>query len=208
MKREQIEAIARELREYLAPACHKTAIAGTLRRREREIDVLDLVLLPRRDHDLFGAEIPTYGSVGVRLKMLLTDGRLDWDTEDPADGPRQKRFRVLRLGGMRLDLWIAEPTNYGGILALRTGCPEFASALATPRQSGGLLPNWMTVHNGCAWQFGSVSAANAARAAKNTTGGTPLDCATEADFFAHLRFLLPCPWERGPEAAARIRATF
>ena len=208
MKREQIEAAAHELREYLAPACHKTAIAGSLRRREREVCALDLVLLPRRDHDLFGAEIPTYGSLGVRLKMLLTDGRLDWDTEDPADGPRHKRFRVFPLGGMVLDLWIAEPTNYGGILALQTGCPEFAAALATPRQSSGLLPNWMTVYGGRVWQFGSVSAANTARAAKNTAGGKALDCPTEADFFSHLRFLPPCPWERNPNAAALIRAAF
>jgi DNA polymerase beta thumb len=52
--------------------------------------------------------------------------------------PDGKYWRGLLAAGIKLDLFIADPTNFGLILAIRTGSGEFTTALVTRAKEVGL----------------------------------------------------------------------
>jgi DNA polymerase/3'-5' exonuclease PolX len=144
-------ALATELVDLLRVFCARIEIAGSVRRRRPDIGDLELVVVPQmaRRYDLFGEP------AGVPVSML--DDRIAYVLETGALAPRltdagQQRlggkYKALVYQGMAVDLFITSPECWGVIYTIRTGPADFSHRLVTPRQQGGLLPNYLRVREG------------------------------------------------------------
>ena len=99
-----------------------------------------------------------------------------------------------------MDLFIAEPGNWGNVLAIRTGNAAFSKGLVTERRSGGLMPPDLYQRDGFLWcrnGFGRV---------RTPPSGSDerLECPTEEAFFAALGLPTLPPAERDEGAVARL----
>lgn len=128
------------LRDTLAPACERLEFAGSLRRAGGEASVLlgdiELCAIPKPIKLAFG--VPAERQVNA-LETLLLD-MVDrnvirrWPVElaRPAWGPKYKKFWVPVSGQwFQVDLFLADPANWGSVLAIRTGPEAFSKALVT-----------------------------------------------------------------------------
>lgn len=136
--------IADRLRSEVIPFCKRVEIAGSIRRRREEIGDIELVAVP-----LLKEEETTEGLFPeqVRVNMLYrwakrsgvtwikpgTSRIVPWQVK-----PDGKYWRGLLPAGIKLDLFIADPTNFGLIFAIRTGSAEFTTALVTRAKEVGL----------------------------------------------------------------------
>lgn len=164
-----VRPVAESLVVGLSYGCDRVEIAGSLRRQKPLIGDIEIVALPSFDVDLFGEPRPTSAKLDDCLRGLLADGVLAWDEVVSRNGDRYKRFLVPELAGMALDLFLAQPDNFGNVLAIRTGSAEFSAKLMTPRGQGGLMPRGMRQRDGFLWD-----------------GDRRVSCPTEEAFFAAL----------------------
>lgn len=136
------ERLAQRITDVLTPACQRIAVAGAIRREVAQVSDIDLVCIPQTvPLDLFG-EIQA-SCLDPLLDKLVADGRLL--PEDRQDTQR-RTFRVPALPDLQVKLAITTPSQWGLILALRTGNPTFARRLVAQQSQGGLLPegHWIS----------------------------------------------------------------
>ena len=186
MELHDAEMIARRLVEQLAPACLACVVAGSIRRWKPDVKDIEIVCVPSMETaalpDLFGfgADASTSSTLAAsRLDPILDDlkraGVLSIDPAHVRNGPKYKRYLVQDLdtpaGFVRiaLDLFLTDADSFGNILAIRTGNAEFSRALVTQRRQGGLMPSYLSHHDGRLWN-----------------GSQALCCPDEATFFSHL----------------------
>lgn len=166
--RADVVGLAGVLRRWLLPAyeiagvaagaaCEDVIVAGSFRREEETVGDLELVLLPHwdaaiRQTELFGkTQLDMYsGYVHLTriLHHLINDGYL---VPDPAcQGDRQKRYRIGygEFNGLKIELYIADPENFGYIATLRTGGEDWSHAMVTRWDHGGLLPRELYLYDG------------------------------------------------------------
>ena len=74
------------------------------------------------------------------------------DAEIKRDGPRYKRLIHVRTGAV-VEIFAAEPENWGYLLALRTGSADFMHKLVTARAYGGAMPPGRCVKSGWLWRY-------------------------------------------------------
>jgi DNA polymerase/3'-5' exonuclease PolX len=146
-------AEARELAagivKALAPACERIEVAGSIRRCVPEVGDIEIVAIPKRMTDF----------LGMPGDSRLLNERLAWAwaagmMEPIKGGDRYKQFWIHRETAelqIKLDLFICERETWGVIFALRTGPAEFSRRLVTPMRQDGLLPSYMRVKDGRAW---------------------------------------------------------
>jgi DNA polymerase (family 10) len=110
-------SIALQTLELLRPHCHRIEIAGSIRRKKQEVKDIEIVAIPKPyEIGLFES-----GLASVVNKWEKVKGEL----------PCKYTQRVLP-SGIKLDLFFAEPENWGLILAIRTGSAEYShKVLAT-----------------------------------------------------------------------------
>lgn len=107
----------------LAPYCERVEPAGSVRRQKSMVGDLELVAIPRHatSGGLFNDQ-----DVNLLWEYLQENPRYTWLKGNNADG---KYFQLATADGWQLDLFTAEPDNYGWILLMRTGSADFSHSI-------------------------------------------------------------------------------
>ena len=120
MKNEQALEIAEKTKALLAPYCERIEIAGSIRRKKPEVKDIEVVAIPKPyDIGLFESGIATVVKQWKKVKGEL---------------PCKYTQRILPEG-IKLDLFFAEPDNWGNIYAMRTGSAEYSHLVLASRWS-------------------------------------------------------------------------
>lgn len=153
-------AVAEELQAMLAPACHRIAIAGSLRRLKPEVGDIELLFVPRHSErpdglfdtktvDVCGEVVENLVRQGVLAMRPNVNGSFTW-------GERNK-LAVHVPTGIPVDLFGTSEANWWVSLVIRTGSKETNLALTT----GANKQNASLMAYGCGvkWSDGSVTPA-------------------------------------------------
>jgi DNA polymerase/3'-5' exonuclease PolX len=127
-------AVAEELQALLAPACHRIAIAGSLRRLKPEVGDIELLFIPRRSErpdglfdtkivDVCGEVVEWLLAKGILAKRPNVNGAFTW-------GERNK-LAIHVPSGIPVDLFGTSEENWWVSLVIRTGSKETNLALTT-----------------------------------------------------------------------------
>jgi len=114
------EAIAAQLK----PHCDRLDVAGSVRRRCPQVGDIEIVCIPKPyDVGLFESGIATVVERWEKVR---------------GDLPKCKYTqRLLPYNKIKVDIFFANPDNYGLILAIRTGSADFSARLVSRlRQNG------------------------------------------------------------------------
>ena len=165
----EAEAIAETIVETLSPVCERIEIAGSIRRRKKDVADVEIVCIPRMRADgLFGD-----GSIDQLRQLcdgLLASGRMAHRRDVNGRRSYGDKFKRLLFDGLPLDLFsVLDPNQWGVILAIRTGPAEYSHKFVTPVVQGGSMPKGMRVEGGWLWR-----------------GGSPVNCPEESDFFREI----------------------
>ncbi len=98
---ERVKQTAELVVKRLAPYCKKIEMAGSVRRGRRWVHDADIILIPRDSWNLY--------------QEILA---LNRPFKPKPDGPKIKRISV---GGIPIDLYIADERNWATLLLIRTG---------------------------------------------------------------------------------------
>jgi DNA polymerase/3'-5' exonuclease PolX len=142
----EAHAIADWLSSLMRPYCQRIEIAGSIRRRSDEVKDIELVAIPRFETKP-GSELSLFETEPERVNLLYQwakretrpegklAGRVRWikpGTHDVIDWPIKedgKYWRALVRGGIKLDIFLPCPENFGLIFLIRTGAKDFSSAI-------------------------------------------------------------------------------
>jgi len=114
MELKQATAIAFEVMELLKPHCHRIGIAGSIRRLKPDVKDIEIVAIPKPyEIGLFESGIATIINKWKKIKGDLQYGKCRYTQ------------RILPQG-IVLDLFMAEPGNWGLIYAIRTGSADYS----------------------------------------------------------------------------------
>lgn len=103
--------IAERVKALLAPHCERIEIAGSIRRKKDECKDIEIVAIPKPyETGLFESGIAEIVNQWEKVKGEL---------------PCKYTQRILPEG-IKLDLFFAEPANWGLIYAIRTGPAEYS----------------------------------------------------------------------------------
>lgn len=168
----QVYAIAEQLKQRLAPACHRIELAGSLRRQRPLVGDIEIVAIPIIELDLFGQ--PTGPS---HVDILLSG----WPVEFIKDGPKYKQFifTTKRDECYQVDLFLQSPDTWGINYMIRTGSQSFSRQMVTQKSKGGLMPSDLKVSGGRVWR-----------------GAEALDTPEETDVFGLWGMEFVAPGER------------
>ena len=111
---DQALAIAQDILEQLRPYCERIQIAGSLRRECPQVGDIELVVIPKP----YETGLFENGLAAVVNQWPKVKGEMEY-------GVTKYTQRILPTG-IKLDLFFAEPGNWGSILAIRTGSTEFS----------------------------------------------------------------------------------
>lgn len=168
---------ARDVWHELSPHCDKCDIAGSIRRKKREVKDIEMLVVPKleryeeKTEDLFGSDaterirrVPSFAQAVRRLGVI--------EKGQPETG---KYVKVVMNQGtpkeIALDLFIVLPESWGYQMAIRTGSREFSRLLAA---------RW--VRMGYVGDEGRL-----------THRGKPVPVETEEEMFRLLMLKLPPP---------------
>lgn len=148
---QQARERAIKLVETMRPYCERVEIGGSIRREVESVKDIEIVAVPKMEfapvedqvRDLFGSPPKAPENVnllhfwavkssGVRWIKTGTRDIVDWQPK-----PDAKYYRGLLTCGMKLDLFLATPENFGLIFAIRTGSKDFTAALVTHARTVG-----------------------------------------------------------------------
>jgi len=118
------------------------------------------------------------------LAEAMSAGVLRFDEVVKRNGPKYKRL-VHVMSGAVVELFAAEPGNWGLVLAIRTGPGEFNRLLVTKQRFGGAMPLGMQMAGG-----------------QLLRGGCVVETPTEERFFELLE--VPC-WPPEERTETRLR---
>lgn len=131
-------AIALEKYEILKPRCQRIEIAGSLRRRKREVGDIEIVAIPHFESDMFGNATADHSLNYFPWK--------DWGVLE-LNGPKQKK--IMLFEGIQLDLFIVTPpAQWGWILLLRTGPDTYSKKMVTHKNKYGFMPGHLCSDEG------------------------------------------------------------
>lgn len=110
----QAQAIANEVKNQLAPYCERIEIAGSIRRQKSEVKDIEIVAIPKPyDTGLFED-----GAAMVVNQWQKVKGEMDYNA--------CRYTQRIHTTGIKLDLFFANPDNWGLIFAIRTGSAEYS----------------------------------------------------------------------------------
>lgn len=183
MELEKALRVSPNLVALFAPVVSEIVIAGSVRRRKPEVKDLELVACLREDLTIPHAEhtLSTFVLDGV------IKGYWELDRDNPKNGRRYKRFVIEASGEMIVvELFIADASNFGNTLAIRTGDADWTRLMVT-RGSSGLMPSDLRQADGYLWR-----------------GEELLPCRTEAEYFTLLGIPMIEPAHRNKFTALEL----
>jgi DNA polymerase/3'-5' exonuclease PolX len=196
MELKQAQEIAETIRAEMEPFCERVSIAGSIRRGKPEVKDVELVAVPCWEPGPTRSLFDAAGALQNRLHSWALSaeqrGAVRWIKPGTSDvipwppKPDGKYWRgLLGSSGLKLDLFLTTPENWGITLAIRTGSAEFSRALVTHALRIG-----MRAQHGALWG----------------REGQPLPTPTEESVFEALGLEWREPSERtGPEALRKQR---
>jgi len=116
----EARALAEKVCYQLVPYCDKIKICGSIRRRKPECNDIDIVVLPKTEpiKDMFGMI-----SGHQRLPGFVnTVNQWEKVKGDAASGKYTQRL----VEGMKLEIAMAHPDNFGNLVLIRTGNADFS----------------------------------------------------------------------------------
>ena len=118
--------IANAVKAQLDPHCHRCEIAGSIRRKKPEVKDIEIVAIPKP----YSTGLFQDGLAEAVNQWQKVKGEMEY-------GVCRYTQRILPEG-IKLDLFFAEPGNWGLIFALRTGSADYShKVLATTWTSKG-----------------------------------------------------------------------
>jgi DNA polymerase/3'-5' exonuclease PolX len=120
----EAERIAAAIMADLAPSCARIQVAGSVRRRKEAVGDIELVAIPRY------APAGLFGDCTANLlweHLHASDAYRFTKGDHPAG--RYYQLALLRHAGVQLDLFLAQPDNWGLTLLVRTGSAAFSTAM-------------------------------------------------------------------------------
>lgn len=119
---EQANAVVKALEPY----CTTIQIAGSIRRQKPDVGDIEIVCLPERQGLVINQQIQLFEAIEKEMQPLPEFIR-SVDQWKRVKGQASGKYtqRILQ-SGMKLDLFIATPENYGLLLAMRTGSSNFS----------------------------------------------------------------------------------
>lgn len=138
----EMEPLAQQLRTHLESSCQRIMVAGSIRRKKELVGDIELVAIPRMTRaGLFGDREES--ALYRRLNALP----LDWMMGNNPEGRYYKLYWPAHQ--VQIDLFLAQPDNFGLIKMIRTGSADFAQAmLARWKKRQGLGPTLQGSING------------------------------------------------------------
>jgi DNA polymerase/3'-5' exonuclease PolX len=146
-----------EIVSKLGPFCERIEVAGSLRREEKMIGDIELVILPKfigqsqvdqlallNSLPDVAVDIPRKNLTFVALNEMAEMYSGQWFrlAQNKKDGERYKKYEVKGFDRwVQVDIFFATPENFGLIYLLRTGPASFSKHMLTRRIDGGALPN-------------------------------------------------------------------
>jgi DNA polymerase (family 10) len=120
----EAERIAAAIVADLAPSCTRIQVAGSVRRRKEVVGDIEVVAIPRY------APAGLFGDCMANLlwEHLHASDAYRFTKGDHATG-RYYQLTLPRHVGVQLDLFLAQPDNWGLTLLVRTGSAGFSTAL-------------------------------------------------------------------------------
>jgi len=103
--------LADSISKLISPAMHRVQVAGSVRRQKPVVGDIELVGIVADENKL----VKLLQEVGQTIKPGVP-GVIPWS---PKPGARYIRVRLDE--GMNLDLFLANPDNWGGLFMMRTG---------------------------------------------------------------------------------------
>jgi DNA polymerase/3'-5' exonuclease PolX len=209
MPLEYAREMAEALVELLAPACERIAIAGSVRRKKKFPNDIEVVCEPKlsdRGRNLCDLACEDLLRTGQLEKRPDSRGRYCWGT-----GIKRTVF-YQGQNYAPVDLFqVIEPRQWGVIYAIRTGPGDFNRVLVTSQWFGGACPKGRKVAGGRVWDFSGCTVATQQQHAKMPAhrfarlaekGDVPakaIPTPTEESFFGALEFLYWLPEQRTKE---------
>lgn len=116
--------VAEKIIQKLSPFCLKIEIAGSIRREKRMVKDVEIVLVPKTTKT--GLFLDTEERDADIVKILSDWKRQNESLEKETKGdPKAGKYLKLYYGDYPIDLFIANPRNWGYIFALRTGSSNY-----------------------------------------------------------------------------------
>lgn len=193
----EVLPVAEELVRVLSPFCERIEIAGSLRRQCPLVSDIELVAIPKVESveraipgDLFGAkEVVTINRLWGALDGMLGSHYVK-------AGEKYRAF-ICPKETIQVDLFTAEPGNWGLILLIRTGPWEFSKSVVTRlrRERRPSFDGWIRQ----APEFGPTNWTE-----EQLAGFGKLPAATEQRVFEHARLPFIEPKYRNATADERF----
>ena len=147
----EADELAAEVVTMLRAFCMRIEVAGSIRRRKEDVGDIEIVAVPAVDDvpvGLFADRLLAVDHLHARCCDFLAAGTFAHRPDKNGRPAFGAKFKRLLYRGFPLDLFSTTDEQWGVIYAIRTGPAEFSHRLVTPTSQGGLLPNWMKVHEG------------------------------------------------------------
>ncbi len=111
---EFVNPVALAILEELKPHCIRIEIAGSLRRKCKEIGDIEIVAIPKP----YSTGLFEDGIASVINRWEKVKGELNYG--------ECKYTQRIHESGIKIDLFFAEEGNWGSILAIRTGSADYS----------------------------------------------------------------------------------
>ncbi len=141
-------ALAKEVRDMLAPHCQRIEVAGSIRRCNPDVGDIELIVIPKTEAqaqtDMFGEPVGDLVDVLHGAVLGLIDAGVF--------GPRLNKLGRRSIGpdlkwliykNFALDIYAATIETWAVTMAIRTGPAEFSHRLVTTKRQGGLCPDYL-----------------------------------------------------------------
>jgi DNA polymerase/3'-5' exonuclease PolX len=158
----QAKQMADSLIERLQPACERIEFSGALRRKESEVDEINLLALPRLETEIIFEARATRKDTRVDklLGTLEETGIINYGKE--ATTPKQAWFNS-KAPPTNKRFWLADPAiavqlylvlppaSWGVRHLFGSGTDDYRHWLVTRKKLGGALPDHCRVKDGAVW---------------------------------------------------------
>lgn len=129
----QAYSFANRMVDLLRPECERIEVAGSLRRKKRDVGDVEIVLIPKPlKVGLFGEDF--FGAARISYVLLESGFQL------PKNGDYYKQAYESERD-IHFDIFLTTPEKWGCVFTIRTGGAFFTHKLVTSRQQKGFCPS-------------------------------------------------------------------